>query len=295
MASGADSHDIEKSSLTEVPADMKRSPPPTKSAGNYPSSAHSSGVAAVSSDQHLDETLSAGSPTLSASTAKSQSHHYGTAASDVFSSKNSSPVRYASTAAPVSNRLFPKYHLRDATTANTTDATSTGEKKVSVVSQHLTRPRKVRELAPINRGPTLTLDNQQQLCKRLYEMSLQRIKMKIEKQEALIKKHEFPSKTLSVEEQDEMVQRMYYNQRKHDETAAKKLAEKYVTVHPFLVISKEQVVESNKRLYYDRRLLKKENYDKLYDKYITQTNPKYMKMSPDTQAAMVQRLHMKGD
>eukprot|EP00906_Rhabdomonas_costata_P033585 RCo047318 len=208
------------------------------------------------------------------------------------------PVRYTHTTSPVAKRLYPDYSRArsspppHAAAAGTTESSAT--RKIRTVSDRLVTPKKVRTLPPIDRGPHLAPDAQQNLCERLYSRSVEKMKLKMDKQDALLKKNDTANKALSLEQQEEMVQRMYYSQRKHDASVANELAKKYISQPTnVLKLSKDELEEYNKRLYYDRKEAKKQTYQKLYDQYITQTNPVFPKLSQDAQSAMANRLHTK--
>jgi len=191
----------------------------------------------------------------------------------------------------VSKRLYPG--PKPPATAPTSPEKSPG-RKVFGASERLTRAPKRRELPPIGRGKILKKDEQEGLVDRLYQMSLKKIQTRKEKTAQLMEKSDVPTKVISADETSEMVNRIFYNQLKHDQHVGETLVKKYIQPRPRHFLTTEAIETSNNRLYYESCNSSKARKEALYDKYVTSTNPTFSKMTSDEMQATTNRLSTKG-
>eukprot|EP01006_Ploeotia_vitrea_P027893 TRINITY_DN60673_c0_g1_i1.p1 TRINITY_DN60673_c0_g1~~TRINITY_DN60673_c0_g1_i1.p1 ORF type:complete len:618 (-),score=95.08 TRINITY_DN60673_c0_g1_i1:67-1920(-) len=179
---------------------------------------------------------------------------------------------------------------RPPNTAPPGNGASPRHKKVHETSERLTAVPKRRALPPIDRGPKLEKDQQGKLVSRLYEQSMLQIRTKQDRNESLLQKQEPPKTVISQDTETFLVQRLYNDQQTKTKVMAQNLTNKYCQSAAQKTLSKEQVQANIKRMYYDRRDTKKAAHDKLFAKYVTDREPRFPKLSPGVMAASAQRL-----
>eukprot|EP01065_Artemidia_motanka_P049754 TRINITY_DN8336_c3_g1_i1.p1 TRINITY_DN8336_c3_g1~~TRINITY_DN8336_c3_g1_i1.p1 ORF type:complete len:681 (+),score=277.80 TRINITY_DN8336_c3_g1_i1:69-2045(+) len=163
-------------------------------------------------------------------------------------------------------------------------------RKVVGASQRLLNKPHRRELPAIDRGYRLLPCQQTESSHRLHDLHLEMRKKRDEAAADEEARAKAAAKSLRPDEEQMLVQRMFYQQRERDQMVAKSLATKWIEKSEKKKLTGEEVKECNERMFYTRKDKRSENRAQLVKKYIDNTNPVFPKVGREQINAAFQRL-----
>eukprot|EP00756_Hemistasia_phaeocysticola_P030528 Hpha_TRINITY_DN16296_c2_g4::TRINITY_DN16296_c2_g4_i1::g.11352::m.11352 len=163
-------------------------------------------------------------------------------------------------------------------------------RRVCGASVRLLHPPRRRELPELDRGPRLGKGRQEEVNHRLHDACMERAKQRQEKLRSE-EKQWVTTRPLRRDEEDFLVQRMFYQQREREAALSKQLTEKWRESKGKRKLASEEEKECNERMFYNRRGHRDEVRAMLTQKYISNTNPVFPKLGRTVIEAAVLRLH----
>ena len=152
--------------------------------------------------------------------------------------------------------------------------------------------RRAAFVNPPGRLPAKHLSKEQvvTLTTRMYDRQLEHQKLKQSQAEKKKADHQATMKALSEEETNEMVQRMYHQQRDIAAKNLEKLRRKYQPEPEKKALTKDQVAAMGDRLSKGWREKRDEIRKQIFDKYIAPMEPKRHTVTEEEVKAMADRL-----